>query len=229
MKLVRLEIEGFKSFGSHVNFEIKDGIVSIVGPNGSGKSNIVDAVRWLFGERANSKLRMSDTTDVLYFGSNSMKKAVKAIFYDEGKEISVERTYQADGKSNYLMNGTVSRLKDIEEVFFGTGTGKDFYSIVGQGEISNLVNSSPMQIKALVEEAAGVLIYKERKNEALSKLKEVNENLEKLRTVMDEVDHTMKSLNLKSKRAKKYKEYETIIAEKAAVFRTSFKCRHESE
>lgn len=222
MKLVRLEIEGFKSFGSHVNFEIKDGIVSIVGPNGSGKSNIVDAVRWLFGERANSKLRMSDTTDVLYFGSNSMKKAdkasVKAIFYDDGKEISVEKTYQADGKSYYLLNGTVSRLKDMEEVFFGTGTGKDFYSIVGQGEISNLVNSSPMQIKALIEEAAGVLIYKERKNEALSKLKEVNENLEKLSTVMDEVDHTMKSLNLKSKRAKKYKEYENIIAEKKRLY-----------
>ncbi len=222
MKLVRLEIEGFKSFGSHVNFEIKDGIVSIVGPNGSGKSNIVDAVRWLFGERANSKLRMSDTTDVLYFGSNSLKKAdkasVKAVFYSDGKEISVERFYQADGKSNYLMNGAVTRLKDIEEVFFGTGTGRDFYSIVGQGEISNLVNSSPMQIKALIEEAAGVLIYKERKNEALSKLKEVNENLEKLKTVMDEVDHTMKSLNLKSKRAKKYKEYETIITDKKRLY-----------
>ncbi len=222
MKLVRLEIEGFKSFGSHVNFEIKDGIVSIVGPNGSGKSNIVDAVRWLFGERANSKLRMSDSSDVLYFGSNSMKKAdkasVKAVFYNDGKEISVERFYQADGKGNYLLNGAVSRLKDIEELFFGTGTGRDFYSIVGQGEISNLVNSSPMQIKALIEEAAGVLIYKERKNEALSKLKEVNENLEKLKTVMDEVDRTMKSLNLKSKRAKKYKEYESIITDKKRLY-----------
>ncbi len=222
MKLVRLEIEGFKSFGSHVSFDIKDGIVSIVGPNGSGKSNIVDAVRWLFGERANSKLRMSEMTDVLYFGSNSMRKAdkasVKAVFHNDGKEMFVERFYQADGKNNYLINGTVSRLKDIEEMFFGTGTGRDFYSIVGQGEISNLVNSSPMQIKALIEEAAGVLIYKERKAEALSKLKEVNENLEKLKTVMDEVDRTMRSLNLKSKRAKKYKEYEAIITDKKRLY-----------
>lgn len=218
MKLVRLEIDGFKSFGSHVSFEIKDGIVSIVGPNGSGKSNIVDAIRWLFGERATSKLRMSDANDVLYFGSNNIKKAdkatVKATFSGDGRDVSIERFYQIDGKSNYLLNGAVSRLKDIEEIFFGTGTGRDFYSIVGQGEISNLVNSSPAQIKALVEEAAGVLIYKERKNEALSKLKSVNENLDKLKALMEEVERTLRSLNLKSKRALKYKEYESILAEK---------------
>lgn len=217
MKLVRLEIDGFKSFGSHVSFEIKDGIVSIVGPNGSGKSNIVDAIRWLFGERATSKLRMSDTNDVLYFGSNSTKKAdkasVRATFFGDGKNVSIERVYQADGKGNYLLNGSISRLKDIEEIFFGSGTGRDFYSIVGQGEISNLVNSSPTQIKALIEEAAGVLIYKERKNEALSKLKGVNENLDKLSTLMEEVEHTMRSLNLKSKRAQKYKEYEANLTE----------------
>ncbi len=218
MRLVRLEIEGFKSFGTHVSFEIKNGIVSIVGPNGSGKSNIVDAIRWLFGERANSKLRMSETADVLYYGSNSIKKAekaqVKAVFEEDGKEISVERIYQSDGKNVYLLNGSAARLKDIEELFFGTGTGKDFYSIVGQGEISNLVNSSPIQIKTLVEEAAGVLIYKERKNEALAKLKEVSENLDQLKVVMDEVEHTMRSLNLKAKRAQKYKEYEETINER---------------
>lgn len=218
MKFVRLEIEGFKSFGNHVSFEIRDGIVSIVGPNGSGKSNIVDAIRWLFGERANSKLRMAETTDVLYFGSNSIKKAekasVKAVFEDDGKEITVERVYQADGKNNYFLNGSLTRLRDIEELFWGTGIGKDFYSIVGQGEISNLVNSSPEHIKTLVEEAAGVLVYKERKNESLVKLKEVNENLEQLKAVMDEVEHTMRSLNLKAKRAEKYKEYEGMINER---------------
>uniref|UniRef100_A0A7V3REC9 Chromosome partition protein Smc n=1 Tax=Mesoaciditoga lauensis TaxID=1495039 RepID=A0A7V3REC9_9BACT len=215
MKFSKLEINGFKSFGAPVSIDIKEGIVSIVGPNGSGKSNIVDAVRWLFGEKANSKLRMSETSDVLYMGSTFIKKAeratVKATFLNDGKEIKIEKIYSADGKNLYLLNGSAARLKDIEEIFSGSGTGKDFYSIVGQGEISNLVNSSPAQIKALIEEAAGVSIYKERKNEARSKLEDVIENLDKIKTVMDEIEHTMRSLNLKSKRAQKYKEYEQEI------------------
>ncbi len=218
LKFSRLEISGFKSFGASVSLDIKDGIVAIVGPNGSGKSNIVDAVRWLFGERANSKLRMSDTTDVLYMGSGMLKKAekasVKAVFSDENREIEIERVYSEDGKNLYMINGSATRLKDIDDIFSGTGTGKDFYSIVGQGEISNLVNSSPMQIKALIEEAAGVAIYKERKNEAFLKLKDVSENLEKLKTIMDEIEHTMRSLNLKAKRAQKYREYEIEINER---------------
>ncbi len=212
MRFVRLEIDGFKSFGMPVTFDIKPGIVGIVGPNGSGKSNIVDAVRWLFGERANSKLRMSDGPDVLYVGSNKRadRASVKAIFRNETKDISIERVY-SDGKNVYMMNGSQTRLKDIEAVFMGTGTGRDLYSIVGQGEIAQLVSSSPEQIKTLVEEAAGVAVYKIKKNETLGKLSHVQENLDRLRDVMNEVERTMRSLNLKSKRALKYREYETEL------------------
>ncbi len=213
MRLVRLEVEGFKSFGNYVKFDIPKGITCIVGPNGSGKSNVVDAVRWIFGERASSKLRMSNASDVLYAGSSSVKKAekawVKAVFIDENnKEISVERIFTADGKNSYFLNGSTTRLKDINLLFTGTGTGKDLYSIVGQGEISNLVNSSPEQIKALVEEAASVATYKAKKSETLSKLFGVEENLQRLQDIISEVERGLRSLNLKSKRAKRYKEYE---------------------
>ncbi len=212
MRLVRLELSGFKSFGTAVAFDIPKGITCIVGPNGSGKSNVVDAVRWLFGERANAKLRMPTSADVLYAGSQSVKRAekasVKAFFSDGSREITVERLYNADGKNTYFLNGSPSRLKDISEIFMGTGTGRDLYSIVGQGEITQLVNSSPEQIKNLLEEAAGVAVYKARKTETLSKLKDVQENLNRLNDVISEVERTMRSLNLKSKRAKRYKEYE---------------------
>ncbi len=215
MRLVNLELEGFKSFGTRASFDIPKGITCIVGPNGSGKSNIVDAVRWLFGERANTKLRMSSSSDVLYAGSQNLRRAdrawVKAIFSDKGKMISVERTYTSGGKNVYLLNDSQTRLKDIAQMFMGTGTGRDLYSIVGQGEISNLVNSSPEQIKLLVEEAAGVAIYKAKKIETLSKLSEVQDNLDMLRNITSEVERTLRSLNLKSKRAQKYKEYESEL------------------
>lgn len=215
MRLVSLELEGFKSFGTHASFNIPKGITCIVGPNGSGKSNIVDAVRWLFGERANTKLRMSSTSDVLYAGSQNLRHAdrawVKAIFNDNEKMISVERTYTSGGKNVYLLNGAQTRLKDIIQIFTGTGTGRDLYSIVGQGEISNLVNSSPEQIKSLVEEAAGVAIYKTKKVETLSKLAEVQDNIDMLKNIISEVERTLRSLNLKSKRAQKYKEYESEL------------------
>ncbi len=212
MRLVNLEVEGFKSFGAYASFSISKGITCIVGPNGSGKSNVVDAVRWLFGERANAKLRMSSTSDVLYAGSQSLRRAdrawVKAVFNDKDKTISVERVYTAEGKNVYLLNGSQTRLKDIARIFTGTGTGRDLYSIVGQGEMSNLVNSSPEQIKTLIEEAAGVAIYKAKKIETLSKLSEVQGNLDMLKNIIKEVERTLRSLNLKSKRAQKYKEYE---------------------
>ncbi len=215
MRLVKLELSGFKSFGTTASFEIPKGITCIVGPNGSGKSNVVDAVRWLFGERANTRLRMSTSADVLYAGSPNIKRAekasVKAFFSDGSREIVVERVYNAEGKNTYFLNGSPSRLKDISKIFMGTGTGRDLYSIVGQGEISQLVNSSPEQIKTLVEEAAGVAVYKARKLETLSKLAEVQENLNRLNDVISEVERTMRSLNLKSKRAKRYREYEEAL------------------
>ena len=215
MRLVRLEFSGFKSFATKASFEIPKGITCIVGPNGSGKSNVVDAVRWLFGERANARLRMSTSSDVLYAGSPNFKRAdrasVKAFFSDGSREIIVERVYTADGKNTYFLNGSPSRLKDISKIFMGTGTGRDLYSIVGQGEISHLVNSSPEQIKNLVEEAAGVAIYKARKMETLSKIAEVQENLNRLSDVILEIERTMRSLNLKSKRAKRYMEYEEAL------------------
>ncbi len=215
MRLVRLELEGFKSFGTYAKLEIPKGITCIVGPNGSGKSNVVDAIRWIFGERANSKLRMSSSSDVLYAGSPTMKKAekawVKATFLSGDERISIERIYTADGRNSYFLNGNPAKLKEISKIFMGTGTGKDLYSVVGQGEISNLVNSSPQQVKVLVEEAAGVAVYKTRKAETLVKLAEVEENLQRLQDVINEVSRNLKSLNLKSKRAMRYKEYENEL------------------
>ncbi len=215
MRLVMLELEGFKSFGTYAKFEFPKGITCIVGPNGSGKSNVVDAIRWIFGERANSKLRMSSSTDVLYAGGVNAKRAerarVKATFLKENDRISIERVYTADGKNSYFLNGSPAKLKDISRLFMGTGTGRDLYSVVGQGEISNLVNSSPQQIKSLVEEAAGVAVYKLRKAETISKLAEVEENLQRLQDVINEVERNMRSLNLKSKRAMKYREYESEL------------------
>jgi chromosome segregation protein len=223
MRLARLEIDGFKSFGTYARFDIPKGITCIVGPNGSGKSNVVDAVRWIFGERANSKLRMSTASDVLYAGSQNVRKAerawVKAVFInDNNKEISVERTFTADGKNSYFLNGSSTRLKDITKIFMGTGTGRDLYSIVGQGEISNLVNSSPEQIKMLVEEAANVATYKSKKAETLSKLLGVEENLQRLQDVISEVERNMRSLNLKSKRAQRYQEYDAELKKRKRAY-----------
>ncbi|MDI3472231.1 MAG: chromosome segregation protein [Thermotogaceae bacterium] len=211
MKLKKIIIDGFKSFGRPVSINISENITAIVGPNGSGKSNVVDAIRWVFGEHSYKNLRTVKKNDILFSGSNgtsaSNRAYVKLIFEDDGKEIDVSREMLRDGKNIYMLNGEVVRLKDLMDFFAGTGAGKEFYSIIAQGQIDKIVNATPEELRKLIEEAAGIFIYKVKKKETLQNLETTMLNLQRVEDVLKELEREMKSLYLKAKRAEKYKEY----------------------
>ena len=216
MKLKRIVIDGFKSFGKIVSINISDRITAIVGPNGSGKSNIVDAIRWVFGEHSYKNLRSVRKNDILFSGSNGMpasnKAYVKLTFEDNDREISVSREMLRDGKNVYKLNDDTVRLKDLMDFFAGTGAGKEFYSIIAQGQIDKIVNASPEELRGLIEEAAGIFVYKTKKKETLQKLETTMTNLQRVEDVLKELERERKSLYLKAKRAEKYKEYSNELS-----------------
>ncbi|MCS7174279.1 chromosome segregation protein SMC [Pseudothermotoga sp.] len=211
MRLKSMLLHGFKSFAKPTRLSFAEGVTAIVGPNGGGKSNIVDAIRWVFGEQSMRQLRAEEKFDVIFAGS-SMAPAgsfayVELTFEHDGDTFTVARMLSNDGKNIYMLNGESVRLKDIHERFAGTGAGKELYSIVGQGQIERITNATPEEIRVLFEEAAGTSFYKEKKREALMKLENVSNNLVRIQDLLVELDRQKKSLYLKAKRAERYKEY----------------------
>lgn len=178
MYLKSIEVYGFKSFAQKIHFEFHNGITAIVGPNGSGKSNVADAVRWVLGEQSAKQLRGGNMQDVIFSGTESRKPlsyASVAITLDNSdhqlaidfQEVTITRRLYRSGESEYLINGSTCRLKDINELFYDTGIGKEGYSIIGQGQIDKILSGKPEERRELFDEAAGIVKFKRRKNTTL--------------------------------------------------------------
>ena len=225
MYLKSIKVQGFKSFADKVELEINSGITGIVGPNGSGKSNIVDAVRWVLGEQSVKSLRGSSSmADVIFNGSNTReasKRAMVALTFDnsdnylnsEFKEIEIKRTVYATGENTYFLNNTQVRLKDILNLFINSGTSINDFNIISQGNISNIINLRPHERRLIFESAAGVLKYKKRKEESLHKLESTDENLTRVKLVINEILTTIEPLKKESEEAKKYLELKDELNE----------------
>ncbi len=218
MILKSLEIQGFKSFPDKTVLSFGDGITAVVGPNGSGKSNISDAVRWVLGEQSSKTLRGSKMEDVIFNGT-SQRRAVgfaevsltidnRARILDfDSDDVKVTRRYYRSGESEYLLNNATVRLKDVQLLFMDTGLGRDGYSIIGQGRIDDIVASRSDERREIFEEAAGIAKYRYRKNEAERRLKSAEENLLRLRDILQELEERVGPLKTQSEKAKKFLEY----------------------
>ena len=220
MRLNSIKLSGFKSFVDPTSVTFPSSMSCIVGPNGCGKSNVIDAVRWVLGESSAKNLRSDSMTDVVFNGSSSRKPVSKAsveLFFDnkEGRiggefssysEISVRRSLELDGQSNYYLNGTSCRKKDITDVFLGTGLGPRSYAIIEQGMISQLVSAKPEEMRGYIEEVAGISRYLERKKETESRIKRTKENLSRLEDLREEISRLLYKLQRQAKAAEKYHE-----------------------
>src|SRR5436305_3238368 len=186
--LKRLELIGFKSFAEKTAFEFAPGITAVVGPNGSGKSNVVDAVRWILGEQSAKSLRGGEMADVIFNGSSSRKSlglAEVTVAFDNARrllavdadEVQVTRRVYRDGTGEYLINGQMSRLRDVTEIFLGSGAGAGGYTIIAQGRVDELLQASTRDRRELFDEAAGVSRFKAKKLETLRKLPATEQNL----------------------------------------------------
>lgn len=215
MYLKSIEVHGFKSFANRIVFEFHDGITAIVGPNGSGKSNVADAVRWVLGEQKVSQLRSSSMQDVIFAGTETRKPlsyAYVAITLDNSdrrlavdySEVTVARRVYRSGESEYLLNGSPCRLRDINELFYDTGIGKEGYSIIGQGQIDRILSGKPEDRRELFDEAAGIVKYKKRKQAAERKLEDERQNLVRVDDIIAELEKQLAPLEKQSEKAKKY-------------------------
>ena len=215
MYLKALEIHGFKSFANKITFQFHNGITGIVGPNGSGKSNVGDAVRWVLGEQSAKQLRGSNMQDIIFAGTQNRKPmgyAYVAITLDnadhklpvEYEEVTVARRVYRSGESEYLINGTACRLKDVHELFFDTGIGKEGYSIIGQGQIDKILSGKPEERRELFDEAAGIVKFKYRKQTAQRKLNDEKQNLVRITDILTELEKQIGPLERQSKAAKEY-------------------------
>ena len=202
MYLKQLNIHGFKSFSDKVKLEFNKGITAVVGPNGSGKSNVSDAVRWVLGEQKAKSLRGDKMEDIIFAGTETRKAlgfAEVAITIDnqdqkmpiDYTEVTVTRRVYRSGESEYQINGTNCRLKDIHELFMDTGVGREGYSIIGQGRIDELLSSKADDRRRIFEEAAGIVKYKVRKNEAILKLEKEQQNLIRIEDIISELQGQM--------------------------------------
>ena len=217
MYLKSIEIQGFKSFANRIVFEFHNGVTGIVGPNGSGKSNVADAVRWVLGEQSAKQLRGGSMQDVIFSGTEQRKPQgfafvaitldnsdhVLAVSYDE---VTVSRRLYRSGESEYKINGTSCRLKDINELFFDTGIGKEGYSIIGQGQIDQILSGKPEERRALLDEAAGIVKFRRRKAEAQKKLDDEQANLVRINDILSELEKRVDPLKGQAEKAKKYLE-----------------------
>ena len=215
MYLKSIEIHGFKSFANKILFEFHNGITGIVGPNGSGKSNVADAVRWVLGEQRIKQLRGAAMQDVIFAGTESRKPqgyASVAITLDnsdhqlavEYDQVTITRRLYRSGESEYRMNGAVCRLKDINELFYDTGIGKEGYSIIGQGQIDKILSGKPEERRELFDEAAGIVKFKRRKNIAQKKLEDEKQNLLRVKDILSELEKQVGPLEKQSETAKEY-------------------------
>ena len=215
MYLKSIEVNGFKSFAHKMIFKFEHGITGIVGPNGSGKSNVADAVRWVLGEQRAKQLRGSKMEDVIFAGTELRKpmgSAYVAITLDNSdhslpiqfEEVTVARRVYRSGESEYLINGSACRRKDIVELFFDTGIGKEGYSIIGQGQIEQILSGKPEDRRELFDEAAGIVKYKKNKLETQRSLEIERENLVRVTDILTELERQVSPLQKQSERAREY-------------------------
>ncbi len=215
MYLKSIEIQGFKSFANRILFEFHNGITGIVGPNGSGKSNVADAVRWVLGEQRVKQLRGGSMQDVIFAGTEIRKPqgfAYVAITLDNSDhqlpidydEVKVSRRLYRSGESEYKINGSACRLKDISELFYDTGIGKEGYSIIGQGQIDKILSGKPEERRELFDEAAGIVKFKRRKAIAQKKLEDEKQNLVRVNDILSELEKQVGPLAKQAETAKKY-------------------------
>ncbi len=215
MYLKSLEVHGFKSFANKIVFDFHNGITGIVGPNGSGKSNVADAVRWVLGEQSAKQLRGASMQDVIFAGTQNRKPqsyAYVAITLDNSdhqlavdyEEVTIARRVYRSGESEYLLNGVPCRLKDVSELFYDTGIGKEGYSIIGQGQIDRILSGKPEERRELFDEAAGIVKYKRRKATAQKKLENERENLVRVNDILAELERQVGPLERQSEKAKTY-------------------------
>ena len=217
MRLKSLKLHGFKSFANRTEFEFHPGVTGVVGPNGCGKSNVVDAIRWVLGETSAKALRGGEMADVIFNGTDKRKPVgmaeVTLTLTDceealglEYNEVALTRRVFRDGKSEYRLNGTVCRLKDIHELLMDTGIGRTAYSIMEQGKIDLLLSSKPEDRRTVFEEAAGITKFKSQKKEALRKLDYTEANLLRVNDIIEEVKRQINSLNRQASKARRYQE-----------------------
>lgn len=218
MYLKSIEVYGFKSFANKIIFKFENGITGIVGPNGSGKSNVADAVRWVLGEQSAKQLRGSKMEDVIFAGTELRKphgSAYVAITLDNSdhvlpidyEEVTVARRVYRSGESEYLINGTPCRLKDINNMFFDTGIGKEGYSIIGQGQVEKILSGKPEERRELFDEAAGIVKYKKNKAATEKALESERQNLYRVNDILSELEKQVGPLEKQSEVAKKYLLY----------------------
>ncbi len=222
MYLKSLEVHGFKSFANKMLFEFHNGITAIVGPNGSGKSNVADAVRWVLGEQSARQLRGAKMEDVIFAGTQMRKPLgyayVAITISNEGhklnvpyEEVKIARRVYRSGESEYLLNGASCRLKDVQELLFDTGIGKEGYSIIGQGQIDRILSGKPEERRELFDEAAGIVKYKKRKAAAERNLEEEEQNLVRIEDILSELEKQVGPLQKQSEKAKEYLSYRDTL------------------
>ncbi len=215
MYLKSIEVHGFKSFANKINFKFHNGITGIVGPNGSGKSNVADAVRWVLGEQRIKQLRGSSMQDVIFSGTEMRKPlgyAYVAITLDnpdhqltiDYDEVTVSRRLYRSGESEYMINGSICRLKDVNELFYDTGIGKEGYSIIGQGQIEKILSGKPEERRELFDEAAGIVKFKRRKYAAQKKLEDEKQNLVRVNDILSELEKQTGPLEKQAEKARVY-------------------------
>jgi chromosome segregation protein len=230
MRLSTIKLSGFKSFVDPTTLHLPTNMTGVVGPNGCGKSNIIDAIRWVMGESAASRLRGDSLTDVIFSGSSARKPVAQAtveLIFDNSdhtitgaalngsyaafNEISVKRQVSRDGQSNYYLNGTKCRRRDITDLFLGTGLGPRSYSIIEQGMISQVIEAKPEELRVYLEEAAGISKYKERRKETETRIRHTRENLDRLNDLREEVGKQLEHLKRQARQAE---QYQSIQAER---------------
>ena len=222
--LKSIQIQGFKSFADKVKLDLESGLSVVVGPNGSGKSNIVDAVRWVLGEQSAKSLRGSKMEDVIFAGSSTRKPvgmAEVSLIFDNSKgiiplayeEVVITRRVFRDGEGQFLINKTPCRLKDIQELFMDTGSGKEGFSIIGQGRVEEILNLKSDERRLLIEEVAGISKFRLRKKEALKKLEDTQQNIDRLNDIIAEVQDRLEPLAKQAEKAKLSKELQTSLQE----------------
>lgn len=229
MFLKRIRVSGFKSFADPVDFDFGPGVTCIVGPNGCGKSNILDALKWVLGTQSAKALRGRQMSDMIFNGSSTRRASsvaqVDLVFNNEDRtlpldqdEVSVTRKLYRSGESEYLINQHIVRLKDVREQFMDTGVGVDAYSVVEQGRVDSLLQSSPVDRRIIFEEAAGISKYKARRREAERKLERTQQNLLRVADIIDEIAKRLRSVKLQAGKARTFKVHEARLNELRSTF-----------
>src|SRR5688572_14125366 len=222
--LKEIELAGFKSFADKTRFEFPIGITVVVGPNGSGKSNVVDAIKWVLGEQSPKSLRGKEMADVIFNGSGSRRAMnsadvtltldnSKSLLAVDSKQVQITRRVYRSGEGEYLINKQPSRLRDIRELFAGTGVATEAYSVIEQGKVDVLLQSSPKDRRMIFEEAAGISRFKAKKVETLRRLERVEQNLLRLSDIVDEVESRLRAVRMQAGKARRYQEYASRLQE----------------